>query len=158
VPARGPFPATRVTDRGASGLLFGGVLGYGHLFAGGFYLGAEFELAVPDNVVSRVRVYGREMRARLTTDGGVFVRGGYSWDGSSLLFVRAGVTAPRPAFETMDGREVSNRWLVTPAIGGGAEFAVTSAIALRADVTYTFPGGENPVDSLRGTLGLSYRF
>jgi hypothetical protein len=158
VPARGPFPATSVTDQGASGFLFGGVAGFGRLLPGGLYLGAEFELAVPQNVVSRVRVYNQEMRARLTTDGGVFIRGGYSWDGRGLVFARAGVTLPRQAFETVGGREVGNRWLVTPALGGGAEFLVAPRTALRLDVTYTFPGGENPVDSLRGTLGLTYRF
>jgi hypothetical protein len=158
VPARGPFPATTVTDQGASGLLFGGVAGYGRLLPGGLYLGAEVEIAVPQNVVSRVRVYNQEMRARLTTDGGVFLRGGYSWDGRSLVFARAGVTLPRQAFETVGGREVANRWLATPALGAGAEFLVAPQLALRLDATYTFPGGENPVDSLRGTLGLSWRF
>jgi hypothetical protein len=157
-PAIGPLPARQVDDEGASGFLFGAVAGYGHRFANGVYLAAEFELALPQDVVSTVRIHGREIRARLTTDGGFFVRAGYSWDGRSLVFARGGLTIPRQAFETVGGREVANRLLPSPAVGAGFELPITRAIAFRADVTYTFPGGENAVDSLRGTLGLSYRF
>lgn len=158
VPAMGPRPAKTVDDQGATGFLFGAVAGYGRLFPSGLYLGAELEFAVPQDVVSRVRIHGREMRARLTTDGGVFVRAGASWDGQGLAFLRAGVTVPRQAFETAGGREVSNRWLATPAVGAGFELPLSRTVALRGDVTYAFPAGENPVDSLRATLGLTHRF
>ena len=88
-------PAGRFVDQGGDGLLVGARLGWGTVLASHLYAGAELEGVAPYNVTSRLMAYGAEYRTRLRNEVGAYARLGWTSDGGSLVFIRAGFSMPR---------------------------------------------------------------
>ena len=158
-PATATRPAAKFVDQGGDGAIFGARLGWGTLVTRNIYLGAEIEGTYPWNVTSRLMAFGAEYRARLRSEIGAFGRIGWSPDGRSMAFFRAGVTVPRQNFEAVqDGANTGADWRVVPALGLGAEVALSRHLAFRVDATYSMPNGDNLFESYRLNAGLTYRF
>lgn len=152
-------PAGKIVDQGGDGPIFGMRAGWGRMATRHLYLGTEAELTLPLNVTSRLMAYGAEYRARLRNEAGVFGRIGWSPEGNSLFFLRAGVTVPRQSFQSVrDGNDPGTNWSVVPTIGLGAETHLTRNVAARIDATYSMPTGVNRIESYRLTAGLVWRF
>ena len=120
------------------------------------YLGAEIEGLWPLAVTSRLNAAGAEYRARLRQEVGAYGRIGYSPDGRSLVYLRGGLTIPRQVFET--AHQASARWQPGPAIGAGAEVALTENLLIRLDATWDLPAGRNSLESYRMSAGIVWRF
>lgn len=156
IPATPNGPAMRFVDQGGDGMIFGARLGYGRLLGNEIYLGAEIEGLLPLGVTSRLNAAGAEYRARLRQEVGIYGRVGWSPDGRSMVYLRGGLTVPRQLFETASGS--SARWQPGPAIGAGAEVAVTENLLIRLDATWDLPAGHNSLESYRMSAGLVWRF
>ncbi|HYF09444.1 MAG TPA: outer membrane beta-barrel protein [Acetobacteraceae bacterium] len=156
VPGTGGAPPMRFVDQGGDGMIYGLRLGYGHRFSEGLYLGAEIEGLLPISVTSRLMAAGVEYRARLRQEIGAYGRVGYSLDGRSLLFFRAGLTVPHQVFET--GAEAQSRRTPGLALGAGAEVLVLPRVGIRLDGTWDLPAGRNDLESYRATLAVVWRF
>ncbi len=156
IPTTATRPAMRFVDQGGDGMLFGARLGYGRLLGEGIFLGAEIEGLLPHGVTSRLNAAGAEYRARMRQEIGAYGRIGYSPDGRSLLYLRGGLTIPRQLFET--ATQASARWQPGPAIGAGAEVAMTQNVLVRLDATWALPAGHNSLESYRMSAGIAWRF
>jgi hypothetical protein len=80
--------------------------------------------------------------------------------GHSLIYLRAGVSVPRQNFESVQGGNdaKSADFTLVPTIGGGMEMNFSRRFFGRADITYSWPTGENAIESYRFTAGLGIRF
>ncbi|MES2710043.1 MAG: hypothetical protein V4653_00535, partial [Pseudomonadota bacterium] len=87
----GTQSSARLQDIGAILGLRGG---WGMRLTPGLYVGAELEGLIPANVNSRYSALGQTYRRRIREEIGVYGRVGWSPDGQSLLFLRAGMAAP----------------------------------------------------------------
>jgi hypothetical protein len=158
-PATDQRPAAKFVDQGGDGVIFGGRLGWGTLVTQHTYLGGELEGLLPWNVTSRLMAFGVEYRARLRAEVGAFGRLGWSPDGRSLFFVRAGFVIPTQNFQSVEnGNNARADWTAVPSIGGGTEISLSRSWSARIDVTYSWPSGTNVIESYRMTVGLTYRF
>lgn len=158
-PATESRPQAKFVDQGGDGALFGARLGWGTLVSQHIYTGIEAEGLVPWNATSRLKAFGVEYRTRLRSEIGAYGRIGWSPDGRSLLFFRAGLTVPRQNFETVqDGARRGADWTAVPALGLGAEVPLTRHVAFRIDASYTWPNGDNIFETYRLNAGLTYRF
>lgn len=153
-------PAGRFVDQGGDGLLVGARVGWGTLLATYIYAGAEFEGVAPYNVTSRLMAYGAEYRARLRNEVGAYARLGWTSDGGSLVFIRAGFSMPRQIFastQSADGRSRAD-WSAVPAFGVGAEVKVWGPVFARVDVGYSMQHGANRLETYRLNAGFTLRF
>lgn len=155
-PRPGGGAPLRFVDQGGDGMIYGLRLGYGRLLAGGVYLGAEIEGLLPIGVTSRLNAAGVEYRARLREELGAYGRIGWSPDGRTLLYLRAGLTVPHQVFETGTGAQ--SRSTPAVALGAGAEVFVTRQLGIRLDGTWDLPAGRNDLESYRVSAGLVWRF
>lgn len=152
-------PAERYVDQGGDGFVVGLRGGWGELISVHKYLGIEIEGMVPWNVTSRLNANGTEYRARLRSEVGVYGRAGWSRDGQDLLFIRAGFTMPKQTYESVQNQGTGRAdWTPVPTIGAGAEIAMSRRWAGRVDISYSFPHGDNVLESYRLTFGVAYRF
>lgn len=152
-------PARKYVDQGGDGIAIDLRGGWGQLVSRSVYLGVEGEVIFPINVTSRLRTPENEYRARLPTEFGAYGRIGLTPDGRSMVFARAGVTVPRPRFQTTIGQEQKNEdWTLVPAVGIGAEINMTRNLVVRVDATYAIPLGENIIESYRFSGGIAWRF
>ncbi|NMJ42459.1 porin family protein [Roseomonas sp. JC162] len=152
-------PAERYVDQGGDGFVVGLRGGWGQLISVHKYLGIEIEGLVPWNVTSRLNANGAEYRARLRSELGIYGRAGWSRDGQDLLFIRAGFTIPKQTYESVENHGTGTAdWTPVPTIGAGAEIAISRRWAGRVDISYSFPHGDNVLESYRLTFGVSYRF
>ncbi len=152
-------PAGRFVDQGGDGLLAGARLGWGTVLATHLYAGAELEGVVPYNVTSRLMPYGAEYRARLRNEVGAYARIGWTSEGGSLVFVRAGFSMPRQIFtstQSHDGRSRAD-WSAVPAFGVGAEVPVWGPVFARVDVGYSLQHGANRLETYRLNAGFTLR-
>ncbi len=153
-------PAGRFVDQGGDGLLVGARLGWGTVMATHLYIGAEVEGVAPYNVTSRLMAYGAEYRARLRNEIGAYARLGWTSDGGSLVFIRAGFSMPRQIFQSTQsptGRNSAD-WSAVPAFGVGAEVPVWGPVFARVDVGYSMQHGANRLETYRLNAGFTYRF
>lgn len=159
-PATDTRPAAKFVDQGGDGPIFGLRAGWGTMISQHGYAGAEAEFIVPYNVTSRLQALGAEYRARLRNEVGVYGRLGWSPEGNSLFFMRAGVTVPRQNFESVQGGNNAGNadWTLVPSLGLGAETHLTRNLVARIDATYSWPSGTNVIESYRMTAGLAWRF
>lgn len=159
-PATETRPAAKFVDQGGDGPIFGVRAGWGTMIGRHTYAGAEAEFIVPYNATSRLMALGAEYRARLRNEIGLYGRLGWSPEGNSLFFMRAGVTVPRQTFESVQGGNDSGGtdWSMVPTIGLGAETHLTRNLVARIDATYSWPSGTNVIESYRMTAGLAWRF
>lgn len=156
VPATIQVPPQRLKDQGGSGALFGIRLGYGRILWEEFYFGGEADLSFPQLVEANLQVMGRSVTAGLRTEGSFYLRAGWTPNQETLLFVRAGVAVPRQVIQS--GAFKAERWSPTPAVGVGIEHALTQHFSVRADITIMPAVTDNQIGSLRGTIGVAYRF
>lgn len=159
-PATETRPAGRIVDQGGDGLILGVRAGWGTMLDRTIYAGFEGEIVLPHNVTSRLDAYGAEYRARLRNELGVYGRLGWVTYGHSLIYLRAGVSVPRQNFESVQGGNdaKSADFTLVPTIGGGMEMNFSQRLFGRADITYSWPTGENAIESYRFTAGLGMRF
>lgn len=153
-------PAGRFVDQGGDGLLVGGRFGWGSVVATHLYLGAEAEGVAPYNVTSRLMAYGAEYRARLRNEVGAYARIGWTLNGGSLIFARAGFSMPRQIFQSTQsptGRNSAD-WSAVPAFGVGAEVPIWGPVFARVDVGYSLQHGANRLETYRLNAGLTLRF
>jgi opacity protein-like surface antigen len=155
-PVSTTIPSQRLRNQGGQGFVGGLRMGYGWRLAERFYLGAEGEVSFPQNAQSRLSIMGISYRARLETEGAVFLRAGYTFSNTSMVYLRGGVAIPRQVARV--GRQSVERWAPTPAFGLGFEQRVTPRVSLRADMTYMPAMENNQIGSFRAVLGLSYHF
>ena len=153
-------PAGRFVDQGGDGLLVGARVGWGTLLATHIYAGAELEGVAPYNVTSRLMAYGAEYRARLRNEVGAYARLGWTLDGGSLVFIRAGFSMPRQVFQSTQSPSGRNSadWSAVPAFGVGAEVPVWGPVFARVDVGYSMQHGANRLETYRLNAGLTLRF
>lgn len=147
-------------DQGGDGLLVGARVGWGTLLATHIYAGAELEGVAPYNVTSRLMAYGAEYRARLRNEVGAYARLGWTLDGGSLVFIRAGFSMPRQVFQSTQSPSGRNSadWSAVPAFGVGAEVPVWGPVFARVDVGYSMQHGANRLETYRLNAGLTLRF
>lgn len=157
IPATATRPAAKFVDQGGDGPVVGLRAGWGSMISRHGYAGIEADLLLPIDVTSRLMAMGVEYRDRLRNEFGVFGRLGWSPEGNSLFFLRAGMTIPRQSFENVPGG-TRDTWSVAPAIGLGAETHLSRRLVARIDATYSWPTGENRMESYRMTAGLAWRF
>lgn len=157
IPATATRPAAKFVDQGGDGAVVGLRAGWGSMISRHGYAGIEADLLLPIDVTSRLMAMGVEYRDRLRNEFGVFGRLGWSPEGNSLFFLRAGMTIPRQSFENVPGG-TRDTWSVAPAIGLGAETHLSRRLVARIDATYSWPTGENRMESYRMTAGLAWRF
>lgn len=157
IPATDTRPAAKFVDQGGDGAVVGLRGGWGTMISRHGYAGIEADLLLPINVTSRLMAMGVEYRDRLRNEFGLFGRLGWSPEGNSLFFLRAGMTIPRQSFENVPGG-TRDTWSVAPAIGLGAETHLTYNLVARIDATYSWPTGDNRMESYRMTAGLAWRF
>lgn len=152
-------PGAKYVDQGGDGLAVGLRGGWGRLISVHKYIGIEIEGIVPYNVTSRLNAMGNEYRARMRSEVGAYARAGWSRDGQDLLFVRAGFTIPKQTYESVQNQANGRAdWSPVPTIGAGAEIGIARNWAGRLDISYSFPHGDNVLESYRLTFGVSYRF
>ena len=156
-PATATRPAVKFVDQGGDGAVAGLRAGWGSMIGRHGYAGIEGDLLLPINVTSRLMAMGVEYRDRLRNEFGVFGRLGWSPEGNSLFFLRAGLTVARQSFENVPGG-TRDTWSVAPAIGLGAETHLSRRLVARIDATYSWPTGENRMEAYRMTAGLAWRF
>jgi hypothetical protein len=157
IPATATRPAAKFVDQGGDGAVVGLRAGWGRLVSRHVYLGVEGEFLLPINVTSRLMALGVEYRDSLRNEFGVHGRVGWSPEGNSLFFLRAGMTIPRQSFENVPGGS-RETWSVAPSIGLGAETHLSRHLVARIDATYSWPTGDNRMESYRMTAGLAWRF
>jgi len=153
-------PAGRFVDQGGDGLLVGGRVGWGAIVATNLYTGVELEGVAPYNVTSRLMAYGAEYRARLRNEVGAYARVGWTSDGGSLVFARAGFSMPRQIFQSTQSPSGRNsaEWSAVPAFGVGAEVPIWGPVFARVDVGYSMQHGANRLETYRLNAGLTLRF
>ncbi|MBR0655747.1 hypothetical protein [Plastoroseomonas arctica] len=153
-------PAGRFVDQGGDGLLVGARLGWGTVLAPHLYAGVELEGVFPYNVTSRLMAYGAEYRARLRNEIGGYARVGWTSDGGSVVFARAGFSMPRQIFQSTQspGGRNSAAWSAVPAFGVGAEVPVWGPVFARFDVGYSMQRGANRLETYRLNAGFTLRF
>lgn len=156
VPVSVTFPSQRIKDQGGNGVVFGARFGYGTILWDRIYVGAEAEVTFPQMAESSRELFGQTYRGTLNTEAALFVRAGYTLNGQTLFYGRAGVAVPRQRVEV--GSTTVERWFPTPAVGVGVEHALTPKIALRMDLTMYPAVEDNQIGSYRGVVGVSYRF
>ncbi|MBP0466502.1 outer membrane beta-barrel protein [Roseomonas sp. PWR1] len=157
IPAAEGRAAAKFVDQGGDGAVIGLRGGWGRMISRHGYAGIEGEFLLPIDVTSRLNALGVEYRDRLRNEFGVYGRIGWSPERNSLFFLRAGMTIPRQSFDSVPGGS-RETWSVAPAIGLGAETHVTRHVAARIDATYSWPTGDNRMESYRMTAGLAWRF
>ena len=158
-PATASRPAAKYVDQGGDGIAFGLRAGWGRLVTQHTYAGIEIEGLLPHNTTSRLMAMGLEYRARMRSEIGVYGRLGWSPDGRNLLYTRFGLTIPKQNYQSVrEPANASAEWSPVPAFGVGHEIALTDRISTRLDVTYSFPSGDNIMESYRMTIGVTYRF
>jgi opacity protein-like surface antigen len=159
LPAAPGRPAATFVDQGGDGFIFGLRAGWGTMIDERAYAGIEGEFLVPYNVTSRLMALGAEYRARLRNEFGLYGRLGYAPSADAMVYLRAGVTLPRQSFQSVGSAAPGGAdWTLVPAFGLGGEVHVTRDVALRFDVTYSIPSGENRIESWRMTAGVLWRF
>jgi opacity protein-like surface antigen len=157
IPATDTRPAAKFVDQGGDGAVVGLRVGWGSMISRHGYAGLEGDFLLPIEVTSRLMALGVEYRDRLRNEFGVFGRLGWSPEGNSLFFLRAGMTIPRQSFDNVPGG-TRDTWSVAPAIGLGAETHLSRHLVARIDATYSWPTGDNRMESYRMTAGLAWRF
>jgi opacity protein-like surface antigen len=155
-PARVQVPSQQLKDQGGGGAIFGLRAGYGRLLWRDVYLGAELDVTFPQLATTHLQVLGRSVTGHLETEAGLYARAGWTPNGSTLFFARAGLAIPRQVVRS--GTVKSESWTVTPALGLGIEHALTRHIAARIDLVFMPSVGDNQIGSTRGTVGIAYRF
>jgi hypothetical protein len=156
VPATVKVPPQRLKDQGGSGAVFGLRAGYGRVLWEEVYLGAEADLTFPQLAESHWEIMGRSVKASLQTEAGFYGRAGWTPNQQTLFFVRAGLAVPRQVVRS--GAIKVERWTVTPAVGVGIEHALTRHLSARIDVTFMPSVTDNQIGSIRGTVGVAFRF
>ncbi|WP_198377688.1 outer membrane beta-barrel protein [Neoroseomonas rubea] len=157
IPATATRPAAKFVDQGGDGAILGLRAGWGTMISRHGYAGVEGEFLLPIEVTSRLMALGVEYRDRLRNEFGLYGRLGWSPEGNSLFFLRAGMTIPRQSFDAVPGAS-RETWSVAPAIGLGAETHLSRHLVARIDATYSWPSGDNRMESYRMTAGLAWRF
>ena len=141
----GTQTSARLRDTGAALGLRGG---WGMRLTPSLYAGLELEGMFPIDVNSSYSALGQTYRREIYSEIGAYGRLGWSPDGQSLLFLRAGTAASMggdyPAFVAV--------------IGAGAEMPISQRLAGRVDVAYSFPFTRNHVEIYRLTAGVVLRF
>ncbi len=150
------IPAQRLRNQGGQGFIGGLRAGYGQRLNDRIYLGAEVEVTFPQNAQSRLAIMGMSYRARLETEGAIFIRVGYLFSDTSMAYLRGGGAMPRHVARV--GRQSVERWTPTPAVGFGFEQRLMPQVSLRADMTYMPALEDNQIGSFRAVLGISYHF
>jgi hypothetical protein len=156
VPATIQVPSQRLKNQGGSGAIFGVRLGYGRILWDEAYLGAELDVTFPQLAEANLQVLGRPVKAGLWTEGSLYFRAGWTPNRQTLFFIRGGIAVPRQVVQS--GAFKAERWSATPAIGVGIEHALTEHLLARADITVMPAVTDNQMGSLRGTIGIAYRF
>ena len=159
LPATETTPAVKFVDQGGDGAIFGLRLGWGTMLSRQAYAGIEAEAIIPHEVTSRLMAMGVEYRARLRGEVGLYGRLGWSVDGNTLLFLRAGLSVPRQTFTSPRhaGGEDTD-WSVAPGFGLGIETHLTRNLLVRMDIHYSAPSGTNSLELYHLTAGLAWRF
>jgi len=134
-------------------------LGWGTLAGSNFYLGLETEGLFPlqsrvENSLSNVQyntLFGPELAA--------YGRLGWTPDGGTLLFVRAGainlnryVEAPKYGYSSKSDAG----W--APIIGLGVEIPIYEKSFFRIDLSHADAGGKTEMKTYQASIGLGYRF
>jgi opacity protein-like surface antigen len=134
-------------------------LGWGQVLTENIYLGLEAEGVVPFQSSTEQAVLGVRYVSKLRPEGAGFARVGWTSDGKSLFFVRAGAvnlsrTTEVPLYNYKSSAD--SGW--APAIGVGLEVALTKSVSIRLDMSHANASGETNLKTFQGALGISYRF
>ena len=145
---------------------------------GRFYLGGEAEVGYGSEEFEEFSWWNTDDDPYVSNyskrlEGGLSARVGYRVNNASLVYGRIGGVAAEFQVDYESGTQSYHKAKVLPGIryGGGIEVALSDAVSLRADYTYTvfsswgLPGGNDPGGLVRLVpkenlyrAGLVYRF
>ena len=134
-------------------------LGYGKVIFENIYLGAEAEGSLPFRASTEQYALGVRYITKTEAEGAGFVRLGWTPDGQSMVFVRAGalnlnrsVEVPQYNYRTKS----DGGW--APAFGVGLEVGLSQNASVRLDMSHANTSGDSNLKTFQGSIGISYRF
>lgn len=154
-----PKGGPKLVDQGGDGQIGGLRAGWGAMLNDHVYLGLEVEASKTHRAISRYNSHRSDYQSNLEGDFGTYGRLGWSPEGNSLIFVRAGVSAQD--YKVRASRRLVGHLggaVVAPSLGLGLETHLTPGLAARIDATHAMPTGPLQQETYRVTMGLSWRF